>query len=526
MSTPKAARKATADLKTINEYVPPVYTCAYNARDLIIYALGVGARDLKFVYENDPEFSAIPTYPVVLNMKRDSFDIVPFGQLNAIPGLNYDPDMVLHGEQELHILKKLPVGGSFEQHTKIVGLYDKGKGALLVIETSTKCPKTGETFAKAISGAFIRGLTNFGGERGPAPVLYNPPNRAPDAVSEFKTSEDQAIFYRLSGDYNPLHIDPAVAKKVAFPKPILHGLCSFGVAARTVIATFCNNDTSKFKGIKVRFASPVFPGETLLTEMWKEGNDVIFQMKVKERNVVVINNAVVLLQQDEPEEPKSKMLFEAMPMVIEENKWLLKRIDAIYEFRINCKPKNLQYTVDLKKGKVIEGVTKDKPDCIFSMSDEDYYAMSLGELNSQQAFESGKLKIEGDKVKAQKLALLQQAAIHGEKFLKSAVLFEGMEYVIKQRPDLAKKINGVFQFDLSGPVNATYTVDLKQGRVYQGPAQSKADCVFVMKDDDYFDMATGSINPQRAFMTGKLKIKGNLMLAQKLQLLQAAAAKL
>lgn len=150
----------------------------------------------------------------------------------------------------------------------------------------------GTQYAKLISGVFIRGLGGFGGEKQPAEPTYSPPSRAPDAVGEFKTSPHQALLYRLSGDYNPLHADPKVAKMVGFPGPILHGLATFGIAASTILQTLFNNDPAQFKAVRVRFASPVFPGETLVTEMWKEGKDVIFQSKVKERNIVVLSNAV------------------------------------------------------------------------------------------------------------------------------------------------------------------------------------------------------------------------------------------
>jgi len=209
--------------------------------------------------------------------------------------------MILHGEQSIEILKPLPLEGQFDLKSTVLGVYDKGKG-MLIQQQSVMVDSKGIEYAKLISGTFIRGLGGFGGEKQPPEKSYNPPKRAPDAVAEFTTSPYQALLYRLSGDYNPLHADPAVAKKVGFPGPILHGLASLGIAGQTIVKTMLNNDPTLFKALRVRFASPVFPGETLVTEMWKEGNDIIFQTKVKERNVVVISNAVL-----ETNVPSSKL---------------------------------------------------------------------------------------------------------------------------------------------------------------------------------------------------------------------------
>jgi len=280
----------------------PAQKVSYNKRDLILYALGVGASELKFTYENDSGFSALPTYPVVLGFKGESSDIVPFGSGgsvgNGIPGVpKFNLSMILHGEQSVEILKPLPTSGSFENRGTVLGVFDKGSGTVIEIETALVDPKTDTIYAKLVSSTFVRGLGGFGGEKQPKAPTYSPPERKADAVEEFKTDKQQAMIYRLSGDYNPLHADSKVATKVGFPGPILHGLCSYGVAARAVLNKFAQNDARRFKGIKVRFAAPVFPGETLVTEMWrgdtKNGvTDVLFQVKVKERDVVVINQSV------------------------------------------------------------------------------------------------------------------------------------------------------------------------------------------------------------------------------------------
>jgi acyl dehydratase len=267
---------------------------SYNKRDAIIYALGVGSSELKFTYENDDTFSVLPTYPVVLGMKGTSSDTVVFGSgYQEIPGFDIDPTMILHGEQSLEILQgPLPVEGEFTSQGRITGLYDKGKGAVMVTESIISDAKKGP-IVKLIGSIFVRGAGGFGGDRGPSGSPNQPPNRPPDAVFTDKTTDNQAVLYRLSGDYNPLHIDPEMATMVGFKKPILHGLCSFGFAARAVLKQYFNNDTKLFKSISVRFANPVYPGETLATEMWKEGNLIIFQTKVVERNIIVVSNGAV-----------------------------------------------------------------------------------------------------------------------------------------------------------------------------------------------------------------------------------------
>lgn len=231
---------------------------------------------------------------MVLGFKGESHDVVPFPPptLSATPdGMPVvNPAMILHGEQSLELLRPLdPAGGELQCETKVVSFFNKGKGTLMESETLVK-DTAGVPVARLISGSFVRGLSGFEGKGRKLPPRVQIPTRAPDARETFTTQPTQAQLYRLSGDYNALHIDPEIATSVGFKAPILHGLCTMGVATRALYKRYCRGDPALFKSIRVRFASPCFPGETLETVMWESGgNTVHFQTIVKERNVVVID---------------------------------------------------------------------------------------------------------------------------------------------------------------------------------------------------------------------------------------------
>jgi 3-hydroxyacyl-CoA dehydrogenase/3a,7a,12a-trihydroxy-5b-cholest-24-enoyl-CoA hydratase len=175
----------------------------------------------------------------------------------------------------------------------VKAVYDKGSGIVVVLEGTTSDAQ-GQVLARHERSLFIRGLGGYGGERGPSGKEHMPPVRPPDKVHRERTAPNQALLYRLSGDRNPIHADPAVAKAAGFPRPILHGLCTYGFAGRALLKQWCDNDPARFKSIKARFAQPFFPGETLLTEMWQvEPGRVIFQCKSAERDVVVLSGGAV-----------------------------------------------------------------------------------------------------------------------------------------------------------------------------------------------------------------------------------------
>ncbi|PPQ69163.1 hypothetical protein CVT26_003537 [Gymnopilus dilepis] len=266
-------------------------TYSYTERDVILYNLGIGAteKELKWVFEGDDEFSALPTFGVIPQFPCSSS--LP---LDWLP--NFNPAKLLHGEQYLNIKAPIPTSGELVSEARLLEVLDKGKAAAVTTIVETRDKNTGTLIFENQSTVFIRGSGGFGGkrtgsDRGAASAANTPPNRSPDAVIEEKTSTSQAALYRLSGDYNPLHILPEFAAIGGFDQPILHGLCSMGIAGKHVLKTY-----GPYKDIKVRFAGVVYPGETIVTEMWKEGHKVIFTARVKERNSVALAAAAVTLE--------------------------------------------------------------------------------------------------------------------------------------------------------------------------------------------------------------------------------------
>jgi len=276
------------DMEKLLSWPFPEVEHAYSARDTILYALGVGAGadpldegDLKYVYEDG--LVALPTMAVILGYPG-------FWLKNPETGINWR--QLLHGEQGLTLHAPLPASGSVVGRTRITGLIDKGegKGALLFSEREVFEKDSGRPLATLTATAVLRADGGFGGPSGPAPQPHPIPQRAADASVDLATLPQAALIYRLSGDDNPLHADPKVAAAAGFPRPILHGLCTFAVAGRAILRLACDNDPARLKSLNVRFSAPVFPGETIRTEIWRDGGVVSFRSSVVERGVTVLNN--------------------------------------------------------------------------------------------------------------------------------------------------------------------------------------------------------------------------------------------
>ena len=277
---------AILDLKSEEEAV------AWKDKDSMLYALGVGLgsdplnlQELPFVYENG--LKAVPTLVTVLTMTPG------YSRLIARSGVNFA--RVVHGEQAVELHSPLPPEGEGVVACKVAAVYDKGeKGAIMIVETALKA-KDGTALATLRSAIFARADGGFGGgsegEAQPHPI----PERPAEISLDIPTRPDQALLYRLNGDRNPLHADPAFARMVGFPRPILHGLCTFGITCRAVLQACADFDPARIRSHQARFSAPLFPGETVSVDLWRDGDVVSFEARVKDRDAVVIKNGKAVL---------------------------------------------------------------------------------------------------------------------------------------------------------------------------------------------------------------------------------------
>jgi acyl dehydratase len=264
---------------------------AWTDRETMLYALGIGLgadpmneTELPFVYENG--LKAVPTLATV----------VAWGAGPGIGNMGINFMLVVHGAQKVEFHHPMPTSARITADSRMLGVYDKGpKGAIIDTETVLIDDRTGAKIATLTSSIFARGDGGFGGPADGAPEPHAVPTRTPDQSIDLTTRPDQALLYRLSGDRNPLHSDPNFAKMAGFPRPILHGLCTYGLTCRAVLQSYAEYQPERIKSHEARFSAPVFPGETITVDLWKDGDVVSFEARVKDRGVTVIKNGKTVL---------------------------------------------------------------------------------------------------------------------------------------------------------------------------------------------------------------------------------------
>lgn len=269
------------------------YPRSWDADDVMLYHFGIGAglgkptdpAELAYTYEQ--RLVVLPSFGVV-----PAFQGLMTAMTGQVPGLAVNPVMVLHGEQDLEIHKPIPTSATVENRPRISSIYDKGKAALITVEVESG-PAGDPIFTNRFT-IFARGEGGFGGDPNSPPPGNAPPGREPDAVVESPTMSHQALIYRLSGDKNPLHADPDFAKLGGFDVPILHGLCTFGIVCKATVDTLLGGDVTAVARYAVRFTGVVFPGETVVTSMWREADRIILSATTRERgDKAVLSNAAI-----------------------------------------------------------------------------------------------------------------------------------------------------------------------------------------------------------------------------------------
>jgi acyl dehydratase len=267
---------------------------AYTDREVMLYAYGIGLgtdpmdeKELAFV--NEAAFTPRP-----LKVVPTFASVAAWG---AGPGeMNLNRVLVVDGERDITIHRPLPTAAHILADSSVLEVYDKGKDKGVVISHQTVLKdEKGEKLATLVASRFARGDGGFGGPNLTQPEPHKMPSRAPDRTVDITTRPDQALVYRLCGDRNPLHSDPEFAKRAGFPRPILHGMCTYGLTCRAVLQTYADYDPAAFRRHAVRFSSPVYPGEAVTVDLWKDGDVVSFEARVASRGVTVIKSGRTVL---------------------------------------------------------------------------------------------------------------------------------------------------------------------------------------------------------------------------------------
>lgn len=544
---------------------------SYDERDVALYALGVGAardpldsNELNFVYELGANFHVLPTYGV-MPQSNAMLAAAKAGGLK-LPGQNYGFDRLLHGEQYTEIKRPLPTHAKLKHVFKFKEAFDKDPHAVVTFAVHT-LDEEGEEVAYNEMTSFVRGAGGWGGDRGPSADINVPPTREPDAIIEEKTDANQTLLYRLSGDWNPLHADPAFAKAFGFDKPILHGMCTFGYCGRHVIKAFSNNDPRYFKSIKVRFAKSVFPGETLVTKMWKESDTrIVFETSVKERNEVVIKNAAVELYSEIPAaKSKAKVVTESPVGAsgVDEDITLADVFAGIKSY-VAAKPELVGQTktsfqfvfhnpestwfIDLKNGEGSVGSgAVDKPDVTIELDTEHSDTLFGGDLAAvQKLYFGGKMKVHGNVMASNKLSVLSgmdkalveaarkarvgagastqpaQAASDVDQGFTLADVFAGIKTFVVSKPELVEQTKTSFQFRFHNP-DSNWFIDLKNAPGSVGAGEAVKPDVTIELDAEHADTLFGGdlAAVQKLFFGGQMKVSGNVMASNKLSVLSS-----
>ncbi|MCG8672510.1 MAG: SDR family NAD(P)-dependent oxidoreductase [Pseudomonadales bacterium] len=552
----------------------------YDERDVALYALGIGAAhdpldnsELKYVYEMGSDFSVLPTF-AVMPQSGAMLSAAKTGQF-SMPGMSFGLDRLLHGEQYTEIHRPLPANAKLKHIFKFKEAFDKDPNAVVTFAISS-VDEDGNEVAYNEMTSFVKGAGGWGGDRGPSGDINVPPEREPDAVIEEKTDDNQTLLYRLSGDWNPLHADPNFAKAFGYDKPILHGLCTFGYCGRHVIKAFSDNDPRYFKSIKVRFAKNVFPGETLVTRMWKESDTrILFETTVKERNEVVIKNAAIELFSEIPEDkpvatkqassgdaqPTESAVnedvtlddvFSAVSQYVASKPDLAEQVKTGFQFKFSNP--DTAWFIDLKNGSGSAGAGEmDKPDVTIELDTkhvDTLFGGNMGEV--QKLYFGGEMKLSGNIMASNKLTVLsgmdpelveqaraKRVAAGGsnetaappteaqDTEITLADIFAGVGEFIASKPELVADVSTSFQFKFSNP-DSTWFIDLKNDAGAAGAGFVEKPDVTIELDTKHVDTLFGGnvAEVQKLFFGGELKLSGNIMASNKLSALSDMDPKL